>query len=319
MIFYLSLKSLFSHSFEWDLTPSASIWWGVRERGPNVDTKSLKKQLGAAIAMVLVAAVALGSATYAWFVSNDTVKATSNYVHAMSNSAYLVIANKKAGGTTADSTSVATASETTADVALYPATWDNTFTSVKGSDRALDGAGVYQFETAYASDKGDAQEIGGVESKTSRFAIGAPTDAISKDAPYAYLNTFYIGTGTYAGIFKDLKVTGFKVSNTEGASKSELPSAMRALVKCDGNWVVVKMAADGEKAEVVKQSGDKTDGVIKTDEFGQLTGGKSDAQVDVYLFYEGSDSNVYTTNLADLLACRVDITFEATPTEYGKN
>ena len=283
-----------------------------------MDTKSLKKQLGAAIAMVLVAAVALGSSTYAWFVSNNSVKATSNNVHAMSNSAYLVIANSSATGTTADSTSSATAYETTADVALYPATWDNTFTAEKGSDRAV-GAddGVYQFETAYASDKGDSREIGDT-AKTSRFAIGAPADAINKDAPYAYLNTFYIGTGTYAGIFKDLKVTGFKVSNTAGESRSELPSALRALVKCGDNWVVVKMADDGEKAEVVKQSGTNTDGVIKTDEFGQLTSGKIDATVEVYLFYEGSDTNVYTTNLADLSACHVDITFEATPTEYGK-
>ena len=37
--------------------------------------KTLKKQLGAAIAMVLVAAVALGSSTYAWFVSNTKVTA----------------------------------------------------------------------------------------------------------------------------------------------------------------------------------------------------------------------------------------------------
>lgn len=283
-----------------------------------MDTKSLKKQLGAAIAMVLVAAVALGSSTYAWFVSNNSVKATSNNVHAMSNSAYLVIANADAHQTSTDSTSAATASETTADVALYPATWDNTFTAEKGSDRAV-GAddGVYQFETAYASDKGDSREIGDT-AKTSRFAIGAPADAINKDAPYAYLNTFYIGTGTYAGIFKDLKVTGFKVSNTAGESRSELPSALRALVKCGDNWVVVKMADDGEKAEVVKQSGTNTDGVIKTDEFGQLTSGKIDATVEVYLFYEGSDTNVYTTNLADLSACHVDITFEATPTEYGK-
>ena len=268
--------------------------------------------------MVLVAAVALGSSTYAWFVSNNSVKATSNNVHAMSNSAYLVIANADAHQTSTDSTSAATASETTADVALYPATWDNTFTAEKGSDRAV-GAddGVYQFETAYASDKGDAREIGDT-AKTSRFAIGAPADAISKDAPYAYLNTFYIGTGTYAGIFKDLKVTGFKVSNTAGESRSELPSALRALVKCGDNWVVVKMADDGEKAEVVKQSGTNTDGVIKTDEFGQLTSGQIDATVEVYLFYEGSDTNVYTTNLADLSACHVDITFEATPTEYGK-
>ena len=37
--------------------------------------KSLKKQLAAAIAMVVVAAVALSSSTYAWFVSNNTVTA----------------------------------------------------------------------------------------------------------------------------------------------------------------------------------------------------------------------------------------------------
>ena len=52
-----------------------------------VETKSvsaLKKQLAAAIAMVLVAAVALGSSTYAWFVSNNTVKATTSKISAQS-------------------------------------------------------------------------------------------------------------------------------------------------------------------------------------------------------------------------------------------
>lgn len=46
---------------------SRVIWdeWG--KKGVRMDTKALKKQMGAAIAMVLVAAVALGSATFAWF------------------------------------------------------------------------------------------------------------------------------------------------------------------------------------------------------------------------------------------------------------
>jgi hypothetical protein len=39
--------------------------------------KSLRKQLAAAIAMTLVATVALGSSTYAWFVNNTAVEATS--------------------------------------------------------------------------------------------------------------------------------------------------------------------------------------------------------------------------------------------------
>ena len=52
------------------------IWdeWG--KKGVRMDTKALKKQMVAAIAMVLVAAVALGSATFAWFVSNNAVTAT---------------------------------------------------------------------------------------------------------------------------------------------------------------------------------------------------------------------------------------------------
>ncbi len=40
-----------------------------------METKALKRQMGAAIAMVLVAAVALGSATFAWFVNNTKVTA----------------------------------------------------------------------------------------------------------------------------------------------------------------------------------------------------------------------------------------------------
>lgn len=45
-------------------------------KGSVMETKALKKQLGAAIAMVLVAAIALGAATFAWFVNNNAVTAT---------------------------------------------------------------------------------------------------------------------------------------------------------------------------------------------------------------------------------------------------
>lgn len=40
-----------------------------------MNSKAIKRQLLAAIAMVLVAAIALGSSTYAWFVSNNAVTA----------------------------------------------------------------------------------------------------------------------------------------------------------------------------------------------------------------------------------------------------
>ena len=52
--------------------------------------KSLKKQLMAAIAMVLVAAIALGSSTYAWFVSNTKVTAESAELTAKTSYALLI-------------------------------------------------------------------------------------------------------------------------------------------------------------------------------------------------------------------------------------
>lgn len=47
-----------------------------------MNSKAIKKQLLAAVAMVLVAAVALGSSTYAWFVASGSVKAEGMKVQA---------------------------------------------------------------------------------------------------------------------------------------------------------------------------------------------------------------------------------------------
>lgn len=67
-----------------------------------VSVKSLQKQLLAAIAMVLVATVALGSSTYAWFVNNTKVTADSVTVTAKAANTLLIShANENAWGTTA--------------------------------------------------------------------------------------------------------------------------------------------------------------------------------------------------------------------------
>ena len=259
--------------------------------------KSLKKQLAAAIAMVTVAAVALGSSTYAWFVSSTSVKATTTKISAQSNSAYLVIDNANAGRTTAASTGATTASEQPESSTLYPAQWAKTVDTSK-----------YQFETAYATDKGKADE-----KENTRFAVGDPTVAAS--AKYAFANTFYIGTGTYAGIFKDLKVSSVSINND---TNSELESAMRVLVTCGDAWAV--WSKDSLESSSDAASGQtKGEGILKSDEFGEgISADTKDATVTVYVYYDGADENVFSDNLGDLKDCGVTITFEATPTEYGK-
>ena len=278
-----------------------------------METKALKKQLGAAIAMVVVAAIALGSATYAWFVSNNSVKATTVGVSAKSNSAFLLIDTSSTG--TSSGTEASASSN--ANVSLYPAIWANTFDSTGAV--ASDSSGKYQFESAYASSKGSAEEK---DNKSSRFLIGDGDAA--KDKSYATLNTFCVGTGTYDGIFTNLKVKDFTVDDS-----NNLATAVRVLVTDGDNWVVVRksLAASGSdagRAMVESQSlpttGDSAveSGVFHTGEFGK-TGG--DVTVKCYVYYDGSDNSVYTTNLDKIkeAGCKMTLTFEATPKEYGKD
>lgn len=91
-----------------------------------MNSKAIKRQLLAAIAMVLVAAIALGSSTYAWFVSNTKVSATSSSVKSTSATPDLLIVQGgtvatplRTGGKTSESITSAEAT------ALYPASSDD--------------------------------------------------------------------------------------------------------------------------------------------------------------------------------------------------
>ena len=278
--------------------------------------KALKKQMAAAIAMVVVAGIALGSSTYAWFVSNNSVTATTTKISAQSNSAYLVIDNYTAKKTSNTSKNAATADDVSTTTKLYPAQWKNNFSE----DGTLNkGSGIYQFESAYASSKEYAAEKTG-----TRFRVGAPATAC--DEEYALLNTFYIGTGEYDGEFTNLKVSDLSV--TTEAGDNGLKTAMRLLImtykptKSDGTvsydniptgWAVAKCTDSGLVIE--SQNNNESDGVVYAPEFGKTEG---DVKVEMYLYYDGSDANVKTTNLTNLTDIGATVTFEATAKEYGK-
>lgn len=97
--------------------------------------KALKKQLGAAVAMVCVAAVALGSSTYAWFVTNNNVTATTSTISAQSNAAFMTIEEGLTGASTSDAKTAS--QKDLGNVALFPA-------RVKADATAT-------FETAYGT------------------------------------------------------------------------------------------------------------------------------------------------------------------------
>lgn len=214
--------------------------------------------------------------------SNNTVTATTTNISAQSNSAYLVIDTQ---ATSTNSTSSTSAGDT--NTPLYPAK------IVKDNSNAV-------WKSAYAEYANKTDMKSGTE-----FTIDDGTAAKAVAAGYAVKNTFYIGTGTYDGEFTNLHITGVTVDVATTNENKNLGNAMRVLVVCGSDWQV--WSAAGEKLSSADATGTAfSTGVSKN----------TDATVDVYVYYDGDDANVYSDNLTNLTSNGVTITFEATPTEY---
>lgn len=266
---------------------SRVIWdeWG--KKGVRMDTKALKKQMGAAIAMVLVAAVALGSATFAWFVTNNKVDATTTNIAAQSNAAYMTIENRAAGAKASDKTSVVTT--ITGPIKLYPATFGEQSGSTEGT-----------FATGYGKDLDNATLA------SNLTTVGTPDQADEKG--YAKKEQFNISSKGQN--LSDLKVESVEGS-TDAADGQLLKTSFRVLVtNADASaWVVYGLGDNGYEIKL-SSAGNKSKPAL-----GSVTAGE-DTLVNVYVFYEGSDTNIHTKNLQEnkLDASQsVKINFTATP------
>ena len=269
-----------------------------------MSVKTLRKQLFAAIAMVLVAAVALGSSTYAWFVSNNKVTATTTSISAQSNAPFLKIQDTATGITKNSGTAYAYTTPATA-TALYPAQFDGT-----------------KWESAYAEAATTATEKSG-----TRFTVGASgTHSEATTNNYAFMQSFAIGTDSETnGSFTNLRVDSINVTGVDGAGtpeatdKKQIIKALRVLFVCGDNHFVYAQNSAGNAWELVDTYFDNTNSTGNT----ALTEGKAvlkstiaakgtgNATVDVYLFYDGSQTEVYSNNLPNLGSANIAVTFIA--------
>ena len=164
--------------------------------------KALKKQLGAAVAMVCVAAVALGSSTYAWFVTNNKVDATTTNISAQSNAAFMTITNGATGASNVDTTSATTTLGKDTD--LYPATFGEETNSEKG-----------KFMTGYGTDLDNGTLDGTLklvgtegtpdEANTAKYALKEQFNISSKGQNLSDLKVESIETATDAATDQLLK------------------------------------------------------------------------------------------------------------------
>lgn len=276
-----------------------------------MSVKALKRQLLAAIAMVLVAAIALGSSTYAWFVSNNQVTATTASISAQSNAPFLVISNAAITNSTTD-TAVTTAVQ---DAILFPVQMVE----------ANDAATTFKWESAYA-----AASDAATEKASTRFVV--QNADLNK---YYVRQTFHVGTnGTTQGQFKNLRVSGVSVTQTtvgDPATDGELKNALRVMVVCGAEVAIydqsgalvttyVKQGVDPVAITGLTAASDRQANGVTTnaayltaegDVFPASSGNIGDKTVDVYIYYDGAVANIRTNNIDKLGSVKATVTFTA--------
>ena len=249
-----------------------------------MDTKALKKQMGAAIAMVLVAAVALGSATFAWFVSNNKVEATTSKISAQSNSAFMYIRDENAS--------------------LFPAHWVTTDESAAGGNyNGKDAASFYTAFGTSADEKGYVMDAKSLKKVTADGKTDGSTDA-AVAGKYAVMNTFFVGSK--GANLENLKVESCSIKG-EASESAEFDGALRVLVTCGDKWVLC-----GPNSVLASSGGDS---VLTS------TVSATESEIKMFVFYDGDDAKIYTNNLEALKTAskRINVVFTATSTQTDKN
>lgn len=272
---------------------SRVIWdeWG--KKGVRMDTKALKKQMGAAIAMVLVAAVALGSATFAWFVSNNKVDATTSKISAQSNSAFMYIRDENE-----QSKDLRTDDSSVANTPLYPAHWAN------GADTTPYDT-LANFYTAFGTSAIDGSKVDNtVKLVPAQGADAAGTPAAAVTGKYAVKNTFNVGSK--GAELTNLVVASAKITGATG-DNDKFDSALRVLVMSGTNWVLCNKDGIVSSSDTTHKLADKI--------------GEDETTVEMYVFYDGDDAQVFTNNLENLKTAskRINVVFTATSTQTDKN
>lgn len=277
-----------------------------------MSTKALKTQLLAAIAMVLVASIALGSSTYAWFASNSKVEATGMSVQA----------------TTAKNLVISTDNTLRANEATTKASaFTGTCTLNPSSVQTLAGSQNFFKVT----DSKGVDYTGGKAGVGTKFEAATPvTSDTSGDVAK---HTFYIRVdGTTSDTMNNLYVNSITV--TRGTTQ-EISKALRVGVVCGDNGFIYAPITDATTAyKAINKAG--TVASVDTGIYKDGTGNalnenttaltayentsvlanpvKSDAytQVDIYIWYEGEDNACTSANGVSVENLSVSLEFSAT-------
>ncbi len=238
------------------------------------------RKLIPAIAMLLISAVMMSTASYAWFSMNKNVTANGMSVNAVSDSATLVIVP---GNETIDAnTTSITASGSLSDVSLYPIT-----PAVALSSGNVETATSWK----YAYSNSISNGMSGVTDE-SYTVLTDGTKFLSTDADatkvYVAKTTFKVGLqGANGGLdeVKNLKIDKLTMSNVN--------AGITVVVVCGTNIFSYNANVADGGTDIIAATVSKT----------------VPAEIAVYIYIDGDDTDVYTNNRTTLTG-NIEIGFE---------
>lgn len=252
-----------------------------------MNSKAIKRQLLAAIAMVLVAAIALGSSTYAWFASNNKVTAEGLKITATTEGANLEISTSKSfTAGTIKVTNVATASSKL--LPTHYVTAEDKGTSGKYKDNTAIVTGSWAHAYSYEYDK-----VFGNTTYSEATVVSAVGDDDLADSvvetEWALVVPLYLRLNPQSKIqVKDIMATATITHNKgTGETANGMTTAGR-----------VAFITDAQTKAVIGGTGYKTGEQSAT--LGTIDRSGDDGMLKVYavIYFDGDDDSCTSANFA---------------------
>lgn len=262
-----------------------------------MNSKAIKRQLLAAIAMVLVAAIALGSSTYAWFVASGTVEAYGMTVTAQSEGGLAISYGGQAWGTSA-SGGVSDA------VRLYPAStkdmsaWSHATAEAADNPKAVQESREDITNTVFGAG-GTVSDANGYVLMREFKIRSTSADALSKGLYVKGVTVSaskYMSTALRVGVrYIDSNNTGNNKAYVYGPVELTNPTGDKANVATDG-YKYYKDANDTTGSVVTLAKVGETTSPILADTVTIPSATNAAISVQIFVWFEGEDANLFSDN-----------------------
>ena len=286
-----------------------------------MNSKAIKRQLLAAIAMVLVAAIALGSSTYAWFVQAGSVTAEGMQVNLTSEGGLVIryVGASDAWGVTA------TANMSEAKNLLPTSTKDMTqWTYAK----AASSTAFNMDETSYKVVTSDVIDSTGFKDnngyvvmkefqiRSSNPSIAANGLTVNKvtvtktnngDAAQDLSNSLKVGLRWDYTPKAGNKETGYLIMSPLSVGKGQGTTTYNFVVP--GEAITGTEFVKPGNSEVVTMKTAGTDAVLLENTVAVPSETSNPVNVQVYIWYEGQDSHLYSDNVNAAEGLKVSLEF----------